>query len=73
LRRDGRPVVIVCSVGVDLDVVPYAADARLAAAGADGQLPDTLVVMPQRDLLPITAELAAALHRPVELVAIPDA
>ena len=31
-RLDGSPVVIVCSVGVDLDVIPYAADARLAAA-----------------------------------------
>ena len=31
-RLDGTPVVVVCSVGVDLDLVPYAADARLAAA-----------------------------------------
>ena len=30
-RGDGRMVVAVCSVGVDLDVIPYAADARLAA------------------------------------------
>ena len=29
-RADGRAVVLVCSVGVDLDLVPYAADARLA-------------------------------------------
>ena len=32
LDPDGRPVVVVCSVGIDLDVVPFAADARLAAA-----------------------------------------
>ena len=31
-RLDGTPVVVVCSVGVDLDLIPYAADARLAAA-----------------------------------------
>ena len=30
-RLDGSAGVIVCSVGVDLDVIPYAADARLAA------------------------------------------
>ena len=29
-RADGSTAVIVCSVGVDLDVIPYAADARLA-------------------------------------------
>ena len=27
---DGEPVVVVCSVGIDLDLVPFAADARLA-------------------------------------------
>jgi hypothetical protein len=31
-RLDGTPVVVVCSVGVDLDLIPYAADARLAAS-----------------------------------------
>ena len=30
---DGRPVVVVTSVGVDLDLIPYAADARLALGG----------------------------------------
>ncbi len=35
---DGTPAVIVCSVGVDLDVIPYAADARLCGGrrGAGG-------------------------------------
>ena len=30
-RDDGSTVLLVCSVGVDLDLVPYAIDARLAA------------------------------------------
>ncbi|NNE12008.1 MAG: hypothetical protein HKN41_07145, partial [Ilumatobacter sp.] len=30
----GEPLVVVCSAGVDLDLVPYAADARLARGGA---------------------------------------
>ena len=55
--RRRHPVVIVCSVGVDLDVIPYAADARLAAgvgAGEGNRSAETLVVLPERDLLPVT-------------------
>jgi len=66
---DGGRVVVVCSVGVDLDVVPYAADARLAAADAVA----TWVVAPERDLVPITAELTQLLHRPARLVPAPTA
>ncbi len=77
-RSDGTPVVVVCSVGVDLDVVPYASDARLAAAmereGEPGYLErvETWVVAPGRDLVAITAELATSLRDPVRLVAAPD-
>ena len=31
--RAGTPVVVVCSIGIDLDLVPAAADARTAWAG----------------------------------------
>ena len=72
-RVDGTPAVIVCSVGVDLDVIPYAADARLAAgvgAGGGNSPVETLVVLPERDLLPVTSELANQLRHSVSLVAV---
>lgn len=74
-RADGRPVVVVTSVGVDLDLVPYAADARLAAAGEPGIGPvedlEVLVVAPSRDLVPATREVAELLVQPVTLVSSP--
>ena len=68
LDRDGRPVVVVCSVGVDLDLVPAAADARLA----DGRGARLVLAVPARDVHPVTIDLAAALAQPAEIVPIPD-
>ena len=71
-RRDGSAAVIVCSVGVDLDVIPYAADARLAMAGVGAGGPSspvqTLVVLPERDLLPVTRHVADELRHSVSFV-----
>lgn len=64
---DGTTVVVACSVGVDLDLVPAAADARLSAAPAAR----LLLVVPERDAHPVTIELAARLRAPAEIVAIP--
>jgi hypothetical protein len=64
----GEAVVVACSVGIDLDLVPAAADARLAVA-ADARL---LLVVPERDAHPITRELAGRLVHPAEVVAIDD-
>ena len=58
--RDGEQIAVVCSVGVDLDVIPYAAD--VAAEGFP-----VIVALPGRDLVPVTRDLAALLERPVEL------
>jgi hypothetical protein len=66
-RPDGAPVVVACSVGIDLDVVPAAADARLLHA-PDA---DLLVVVPERDAHPVTLALAARLAHPAEVVAVP--
>jgi hypothetical protein len=64
---DGAPVVVACSVGIDLDAVPAAADAR-QALDPDA---DLLVVVPERDAHPVTLALAARLARPAEVVALP--
>jgi hypothetical protein len=63
---DGRPVVVVCSVGVDLDLVPAAADSRMA----DGRDARLVLAVPARDVHPVTRDLAAALAHPAEIVAI---
>jgi hypothetical protein len=65
-RADGQPVVVACSVGIDLDLVPAAADARLLHAPEA----DLLVVVPERDAHPVTLALAARLVRPAEVVAL---
>ncbi len=63
---EGRPLVLVCSVGVDLDLLPMAADARFV----DGRNARLVVVLPERDLHPVTAMIAALLVDPVEFVAL---
>jgi hypothetical protein len=67
--RAGRPLVVVCSTGVDLDVVPFAADARAATGPAGARL---LIVVPERDAHPVTRRLAAALAEPAEVVAVAE-
>lgn len=63
---DDQPVVVACSVGVDLDLVPAAADAREALDPAAR----LLLVVPERDAHPVTRALAARLARPAEVVAL---
>ena len=65
---DGRPVVVVCSVGVDLDLVPAAADVRLVAFPEGGAR--LLLAIPARDAHPVTRVLAAALAQPAEIVTV---
>lgn len=63
-----RDVVVACSVGVDLDLVPAAADARLLHA-PEARL---LLVVPERDAHPLTGALARRLRPPAEVVTVPD-
>ena len=67
---DDQPVVVVCSTGVDVDLVPAAADARLADGRAGCRL---RLVLPEPDALPVTRRLAAALAHPAEVVTVPAA
>ena len=63
---DGTPTVAVFSTGIDLDVVPFAADAR-AAIGDDR---DLVIVVPERDASPVTRRLADMLHRPARILGV---
>ena len=58
--------VVVCSVGVDLDLVPAAAEARLVL-DPDAQL---ILTVPERDDHPVTRALAAQLQEPARVVAV---
>ena len=62
---DGRVVAVVCSSGVDIDVVPFAVDAR-AALGTN----ECLVVLPARDALDIQHRLAGLVSPPITVVAV---
>jgi hypothetical protein len=62
----GDGVVVVTSVGIDLDLVPFASDARLAVdSGAR-----LVLVLPERDAHPVTRQLAALLTVPAEVVTV---
>jgi hypothetical protein len=64
----GEPAVVVCSAGIDLDLVPFAADARDELAGPDARL---VLAVPEGDDHPVTRGLAARLAVPAEVVAVP--
>lgn len=61
----GRSVTAVCSVGVDLELVPFAVDARAALGTADA-----IVVVPVRDALDIQQRLAACAAPPISVVGV---
>ena len=63
---DGCPVVVVCSTGMDPELVPAAADVRARAAAAA----PLVVVVPQGDDHSITHELVARLREPARIVTV---
>ena len=65
---DGRDTVVVCAVGIDLDLVPFAADARLLH-DSDAELK---IVVPQRDAHQILEDLASRMISSAEIIAIED-
>ena len=66
--EDGEPVVVVASVGIDLDLVPEAADVRTARA------PTALLrlVLPERDVHARVRQQAELLADAAEIVMVPD-
>jgi hypothetical protein len=69
VSEQGRAMVVVCSVGVDLDLVPFAADARAATGPSDA---DLVLAVPARDAVPVTYALASALRQPALVDALPS-
>jgi hypothetical protein len=64
----GEPVVVACAVGIALDLVPTAADARLALDPAAR----LVLAVPARDDHPGVRRLAARLRAPAEVVTVRD-
>jgi hypothetical protein len=62
----GQAITVVCSVGIDLDLVPFAADARIRSGGR------LIVVIPERDAHAVTQDLLGLLIEPAELVTVPN-
>ena len=58
----GSWVTVVISAGVDLDLVPFATDARLATGDP------TMIVLPGRDVVPVQADIVALLVEPMQVV-----
>lgn len=67
---DGEPVTVVCSTGIDLDVVPYAADARLALRESGVGGGRLVVAMPPRDRIGLVDELADLLDQSASVVSV---
>jgi hypothetical protein len=59
---DGRSTTVVVSAGIDLDLVPFATDARLATGDP------TQIVVPMRDAVPVQVEITALLHEAIPIV-----
>ncbi len=69
---DGTPVVVACAGGIDLGLVPEAADVRLAVGAREGSEPQLVLAAAGRDLHPVVRRMADALVEPAEVVALPD-
>ena len=69
-NADGRDVIAVFSTGIDLDVVPFAADARLGLCGGGHPDTDLVIVVPERDASPVTKRLSERLVHPARIVGI---
>ena len=68
LTPDGRRLVVVACVGIDLNVVPFAADARLFL-DPDAEL---VVALPRRDAHDVIRKMSARLRRPAQIVEVDD-
>ncbi|MGH9305441.1 MAG: hypothetical protein ACRD0I_00935 [Acidimicrobiales bacterium] len=71
LRGSGPAVAVVCSVGVDPDLVPAAADLAARARSTVGQAVELWIVVPEGDDHPNTRRMAQALCSPAQVRLVP--
>ncbi len=64
---DGAPLLVAFSTGIDLSLVPVAADAR----ALDPRSPRLILAVPARDAHPVTGALIEWLADPADLLALP--
>lgn len=69
ISHSGNPMVVACSTGIDLDLVPTAADARAAYSNEA----DLVIMVPECDAHPVVHALAARLRLPATVVTVPAA
>jgi hypothetical protein len=69
VAADGSPMIVVCSTGVDVDLVPTAADVRSLRDGP-GASTRLVLAVPQGDDYQVTRSLGAALRHPAEVVTV---
>jgi len=70
IGADGERIVVVCSSGVDLDLIPYAADARLALSEPGVDVDRLVVALPSRDRIGLVDEIADRLRHSVSFVSV---
>ncbi|MFW2334680.1 hypothetical protein [Ilumatobacter sp.] len=70
IGANGEQIVVVCSSGVDLDLIPYAADARLAVRGPGAGGGHLVVALPSRDRIGLVDEIADRLRHSVSFVSV---
>jgi hypothetical protein len=68
--NEGQPLIVVCSTGIDIDVVPFAADARLFHGTPETEL---VIAVPERDATSLTQQLAGTLRNPARVIGMPYA
>jgi hypothetical protein len=68
--NEGQPLLVVCSTGIDIDVVPFAVDARLFHGSAETEL---VIAVPERDATSLTKQLAGTLRHPARVIGLPYA
>jgi hypothetical protein len=63
-------VIVVCSTGVDVDLVATAADSRRLHTGVARSADRLVIAVPEGDDYPVTRTLAGSLRHPAEVVAV---